>query len=365
MNAEKDKGMASIPVAWLLSIFALLLVAIVARQVRMPVFARTSFGVALISIAIVAVFVGVRFQFSDPVFIVLQPYLAAVTAPAFWLGFHALTTQNGVPNSGAVRVAASIVALAWIIIAVPYPWTASVAVILVNTIYAVRLLGLLRLPSERFVHIAPQADPALRTALGGCLAFITLVVIIDASVLITGMAAGEARAMALLSDAAFLAVATISLGVVTGLALVIGSDRQTEDEAQSIARPLDEDRAIFEKLDVLMAEANLFQDPEITVARLGRRLGVPARSVSSAVNRVTGENTSRYINGLRVQHAVHLLESTTLPVTDVMLESGFISKSSFNTEFRRITGQTPSGHRKSHRPDAPMVRKQASERSTS
>ncbi|WP_299865689.1 AraC family transcriptional regulator [uncultured Roseobacter sp.] len=357
--------MASIPVAWLISIFALLLAAIVVRQVRMPLVARVCFCAGLISIAVVTVFVGVRFQFSDPSFIVLQPYLAATTAPALWLGFHTLTTQNAVPGRATAQVLAGIVVTAWVITALPYPWTASVAVILVNTIYSVRLFGLLRLPAESFVHIAPQGYPTLRFALGGCLAFLILVIVIDTSVLGTGLAAGEAQAMALLSDAAIMVVAPISLGVIVGLALVFGARHQPGDEAQASARPLDEDRAVFAQLDALMVEAALFRDPEITVARLGRRLGVPARAVSSAVNRVTGENTSRYINALRVQHAAHLLEYSNLPVTDVMLESGFISKSSFNTEFRRITGRTPSDHRKSCGSDGLEVRKQASERSTS
>ncbi|MEM8801461.1 MAG: AraC family transcriptional regulator [Pseudomonadota bacterium] len=341
--------MTSIPLAWLISIFALLLAAIVARQVRMPMPARVFFCVGLLSIVIVAGFVGIRFLFSDPAFIVLQPYVAALTAPALWLGFHGLTTQDGVPERGTVLVVAGTVVAAWLITAVPVPWTASAAVIFVNLVYLVRLLILLRLPAEGFVHISPQAQPALRLSLLGSLAFVLLVLAIDASVLVTGLAAGEARAMELLSDAAKFVVPVISLGFVAGLALAIGSDRKLEEKGQPDMPPLAEDQLIFDQLDTLMADATLFRDPELTVARLGRRLGVPARSVSSAVNRVTGENVSRYINHLRVQHAIYLLESTNLPVTDVMLESGFLSKSSFNTEFRRIAGNTPSDHRKAHR----------------
>ncbi|MEM6465884.1 MAG: AraC family transcriptional regulator [Pseudomonadota bacterium] len=361
--------MTSIPVAWLISVFALLLTAIVARQVRMPVYSRVCFCVGLISIVIVAGFVGVRFHFSDPAFIVVQPYIAALTAPALWLGFHSVTTQEGVPGSGTSLAVAATVVAAWLITAIPIPWTASLAVILINILYVVRLLGLLRVPAERFVHIAPQAYPTLRIALIGCLAFLFLVLAIDGSVLVTGLAAGEARAMALLSDVGVIVVPLISLGVVVGLSLAFG-DRHQDEKGHGDAHPVEEDRAIFERLDALMAEATLFRDPDLTVARLGRRLGVPARSVSSAVNRVTGENTSRYINQLRVRHATHLLESTNLPVTDVMLESGFLSKSSFNTEFRRIAGRTPSDHRKAHRsgtlnpetarPAAPVRAKRAS-----
>ncbi|MEM1429620.1 MAG: AraC family transcriptional regulator [Pseudomonadota bacterium] len=355
--------MTSIPVAWLISIFALLLAAIVARQVRLPLLPRVFFGVGLISIVVVAGFVGIRFQFSDPSFIVLQPYVAATTAPALWLGFHTVTMQDGVPDKGTVLVLAGTVLAAWLITAVPVPWSASAAVILVNLVYVVRLFGLLRLPAERFVHIAPQVYPTLRLSLLGCLAFLLLVLVIDASVLVTGLAAGDARAMALLSDVAVVVVPVISLVVVAGLAVALGAGRDLDATGQGDVRPLDEDQAVFDQLDALMADTTLFRDPELTVARLGRRLGAPARSVSAAVNRVTGENVSRYINRLRVQHAIQLLERTNLPVTDVMLESGFLSKSSFNTEFRRITGRTPSDHRKSHRSGAVRADKAAAGRS--
>lgn len=340
--------MTSIPVAWLISIFALLVAAIVARQVRMPLLPRVFFCVGMISIVIVAGFVGVRFQFSDPTFIVLQPYVAAITAPALWLGFHTLTTQTGVPKKRTVLMVLGTVVGAWLITVLPAPWTASAAVIFVNIFYSARLFSLLRIPAEHFVHIASEAHSTLRISLVGCLAFLVLVLVIDASVLAIGLAAGEARAMELLSDSAIVVVPLISLGVIASLAVALGAERRTEAVAQVGMPLLEEDRAVFDRLETLMDEATLFRDPEITVARLGRRLGVPARSVSSAVNRVTGENTSRYINRFRVQHAMELLESTNLPVTDIMLESGFLSKSSFNTEFRRVIGRTPSEHRKSH-----------------
>ncbi len=339
--------MTSIPVAWLISFLALLLAAITLRQERMPAIARMSFGVGMVSVAVVAVFVGVRFLFAAPAIVVFQPYFAALTAPALWLGFHVLTIQSGVPKRIVLLALAGTIVTVWGITSLPGPSSPSIAIIFINTLFAVRMFSFFRLPSDRFVHVSPQRLPTLRSALVGCLVFLLLLIVTDVSVLVTELAAGEVRAMALLSNAAAAVVVTVSVGVLVGLSLAFGVGNQIEDEAREDAQPLDEDRTVFAQLEALMEEASLFRDPDITVARLGRRLGVPARSVSSAVNRVTGENTSRYINGLRVQHAIRLLEQTSLPVTDVMLESGFTSKSNFNTEFRRIVGKTPSDHRKS------------------
>jgi len=335
--------MVSMPVAWLISVFALLLTAIVLRQVRMPTFARVLFGLGLISIAVVAVFVGIRFQFNDPAFIVLQPYLAAITAPSLWLGFR---TLKCVPDRGAIGIVVGTILASWFLTTLPFSWSASLAVILVNIFFTVRLFQLLRVPSEAFVHIAIQTHPTVRIAIIGCMAFLLLVIVIDTSVLATGLAAGEALAMGILSDAAFTIVLIITLGVFAGVSLAIGQSKPMKECEGGKILPDEADHAVLARLDTLMEEAALFRDPEITVARLGRRLGVPARTVSAAVNRVTGQNTSRYINAYRVKHAAHLLESSDLSVTDVMLEAGFISKSSFNTEFRRTTGRTPTEYRR-------------------
>ena len=94
-----------------------------------------------------------------------------------------------------------------------------------------------------------------------------------------------------------------------------------------------------------MNDTHLYTDSNLTLARVARRLSVPVRDVSNAINRTTGENFSRYINGFRIRHAQVALRETELSITEVMFEAGFVSKSSFNTEFRRLTGQTPSQFR--------------------
>lgn len=68
---------------------------------------------------------------------------------------------------------------------------------------------------------------------------------------------------------------------------------------------------------------------------------MPAKQVSSAVNRVTGENASRHVNGHRLHHAMTLLRRGD-SVTAAMLSSGFSTKPNFNREFRRVTGTAPS-----------------------
>lgn len=58
-----------------------------------------------------------------------------------------------------------------------------------------------------------------------------------------------------------------------------------------------------------------------------------------------GRNISQIVNEYRVGDAKRRLVTTSEPVTTIMLESGFGTKSNFNREFLRVTGMTPTAFR--------------------
>lgn len=101
-----------------------------------------------------------------------------------------------------------------------------------------------------------------------------------------------------------------------------------------------DDVEIVARLDDLLHRDATHLDPNLTLARLARRLRLADKRLSAAVNRVSGGNVSRYINGWRVRHACDLLDQGR-NVTDAMLDSGFNTKSNFNREFLRVTGMPP------------------------
>ena len=71
----------------------------------------------------------------------------------------------------------------------------------------------------------------------------------------------------------------------------------------------------------------------------GRHEGT-AKQLSATINRATGGNVSRYVNGFRIRHACERLKAGD-NVTSAMLNSGFNTKSNFNREFLRTTGYSP------------------------
>ena len=121
-----------------------------------------------------------------------------------------------------------------------------------------------------------------------------------------------------------------------------GADRDVPDgTAPSDPALAEADAELMARIDGLMTRDRLHLDPDLSLARIARRLQRPAKQVSAAVNRVTGENVSRLVNGYRIRHACSLLAAGE-PVTAAMLASGFNTKSNFNREFLRVTGASPS-----------------------
>jgi AraC-like DNA-binding protein len=101
------------------------------------------------------------------------------------------------------------------------------------------------------------------------------------------------------------------------------------------------DTRVLETAESMLTQGGLAKDPNLTLTRLARRCGIPARSISRAVNRVHKRNVSQFVNDVRVREACRLLKDTPMTITQAIYESGFQTKSNFNREFLRVTGKTP------------------------
>lgn len=149
----------------------------------------------------------------------------------------------------------------------------------------------------------------------------------------------------------FSSVSLILLGVLSlSDALIATSDDVLHDsDVIKVASPLVADgqsaeiadRELVEKLDRFLRETQLFLDPDLNLARLARKFSTPGKQLSTAINRVTGENVSRNINRYRIEHACTLMREGS-NVTTALHASGFNTKSNFNREFNRVIQMTPS-----------------------
>ncbi|MES2767273.1 MAG: AraC family transcriptional regulator [Bacteroidota bacterium] len=92
-------------------------------------------------------------------------------------------------------------------------------------------------------------------------------------------------------------------------------------------------------------ENKLFLNPELTLDVLADTLDVHANDVSQYINGHLGLTFYDYINSKRIEEfkrKVALPESRNLNILGLAFDCGFNSKSTFNRNFKKLTGQTPS-----------------------
>ena len=99
----------------------------------------------------------------------------------------------------------------------------------------------------------------------------------------------------------------------------------------------------------LMDGEKLFVDPELTLESLSQRLNISSGYLSQIINEKEGKNFFEFINTYRVEAVKEKLwdaQFHNYTIFGIAMESGFKSKSTFNSVFKKITGQTPSAFKK-------------------
>ena len=144
-----------------------------------------------------------------------------------------------------------------------------------------------------------------------------------------------------------IAAAIVSAGKTTVTATVTDTDTEMREETRPVepALPAGEFTETYHQLEQHVRETHIYLNPDLTLSVLARKTGVPVRHLSGAINAVSQCNVSQWINGFRIERAKELLLNTPLPVTEIMFESGFTTKSNFNREFLRVCGVSPSAFR--------------------
>ncbi|WP_337970591.1 AraC family transcriptional regulator [Vibrio navarrensis] len=309
--------------------------------------------------------VGLRWTFDIPLFRLLQPILASFIPIAAWYCFtqaHAKTRFHFIHAIGPLLA---------LVFSLTYPFWQPPIDPLLTLLYVGYGVALIRL-SLNTRNVPGQVrisdiDKALRSErlAGGML---LLSASIDGALALDFALYKGEHAMYILTIGHAVLLPILAFAVISTTLSIRQSD--TEDTSESapelVGTPaaaiqevtdkptklsLDHDEAqtIIDKLDYLMTTKEVYLDPDLTLDRLSRKLVIPARQISMAINQIFGRNISQIINEYRIKKAQQLLLETNDSITQIYLNAGFQTKSNFHREFSRITGQTPSEFRKTNR----------------
>jgi AraC-like DNA-binding protein len=101
------------------------------------------------------------------------------------------------------------------------------------------------------------------------------------------------------------------------------------------------------RIEALMREERLFENPELSLSGMASRLKLPAAQLSRIINQGFGCNFNDFVNGYRVAAVKELLaagEQQQQTLLGIAYDCGFNSKATFNRAFRKATGQNPSDY---------------------
>ena len=116
--------------------------------------------------------------------------------------------------------------------------------------------------------------------------------------------------------------------------------------------PQPEKERYLKKLLNYMETGKPYLEPSLTLHELARNLSISPYYLSYIINECLKNNFYDFINGYRVRESQAILKSPSArgkTILEVLYDCGFNSKSTFNTAFKKFTGQTPRMYRKSQK----------------
>jgi len=104
-----------------------------------------------------------------------------------------------------------------------------------------------------------------------------------------------------------------------------------------------------ERLLALMNNEKPYLQGELSAGELARLLGISTNHLSQVLTQEQRQNFFDFVNSYRVEAVIDRMKdpaSRNVTLLAIALDSGFNSKTSFNTIFKKTTGQTPSQYYK-------------------
>ncbi len=129
----------------------------------------------------------------------------------------------------------------------------------------------------------------------------------------------------------------------------VGKEKRDEKKYKTSALLPETVEQVLPRLIKLIEEEKIFLEADLTLNKLAQRLNVHYNHLSQIINEQLKCSFNDFINKYRIQEAKKKLENpgeNKKTVLEIAYETGFYSKSVFNTAFKKFIGKTPSEYRK-------------------
>ena len=106
-------------------------------------------------------------------------------------------------------------------------------------------------------------------------------------------------------------------------------------------------QAIASKLEHAMKEDKLFLQDNLSLNKLSESIAESENHISETLSQFLHTKFFQFVNGFRIEEAKRELQDSDKLITNIAFDVGFNSKSTFNTAFKKIVGDSPSAYRNS------------------
>ena len=105
----------------------------------------------------------------------------------------------------------------------------------------------------------------------------------------------------------------------------------------------------YSQLLSILENEKLYLNPELVLQDLADRMHTSSKVLSQVINQRSGKNFFDFINSYRCEEVKSIMADADPKVTilEILYQAGFNSKSSFNKEFKKLNGVTPTEFRRS------------------
>ena len=101
---------------------------------------------------------------------------------------------------------------------------------------------------------------------------------------------------------------------------------------------------VYEPIDLFEKE-HVYLQSDLSLDILSDKLGISKSYLSALINQTTNKNFYNFVNSYRTEHLVNLLKEKKkkeFTILSLAYDSGFNSKSTFQSFFKKNKGVTPS-----------------------
>jgi len=106
-------------------------------------------------------------------------------------------------------------------------------------------------------------------------------------------------------------------------------------------------QAVMASLNEMMAREKLYLDPQLQIAQVAEKTGLPTRIISTAINTCLGQNFNYWVSSYRVEaFKQRILQAEhSLTLAGIARECGFSSDTTFQRTFKQFTGMVPTAYK--------------------